>query len=379
MIVSLLAALTVVSLLFAWRASRRALEALRRLDAAKATAAALAVAVESQRQATEPLRASEERYALAARGANDGLWDWNLGTGELYYSDRWAEMVGAGARPLAPTAEEWFSRVHPTDLPQLKLDIAAQASGTRSHFLSEHRLQHADGYTIWVLCRGIVVRDAEGRPLRIAGSMTDITPRKDLEDRLRRDAQFDTLTALPNRGYATDILRRVIARAQRNKDQQFAVLFLDCDHFKMINDSMGHHAGDAVLRVMAGRLSTCVRPGDVVARLGGDEFVVILEGVRDEDEAVVVAQRIQDAIALPFYLDGRELFMSVSMGIAMHQPTVDRAEDYLRDADQAMYRAKTGGRARHAMFRPEMRSSEDIAPTSAGRTNSERPRAVGSP
>jgi PAS domain S-box-containing protein len=352
---SLLVFVAAASLVFAWREYRRAQSAERELsdvryeqarlaettgeqvsrtDAVAELNAALNEEVETHRREAARLRLSEERYALAARGANDGLWDWNLASGAMYYSERWAEMVGEVSRPLAPNAEEWFSRVHLSDLPQLKVDIAAQAAGARSHFLSEHRLRHADGYFIWVLCRGIVVRDTEGRALRIAGSMTDITPRKDLEERLRREAQFDTLTALPNRGYATDLLRRAIARAKRSKD----------------------HAGDAMLRMMAGRLSACVRPGDVVARIGGDEFVVILEGVRDEEEAVTVAQRIQESLTLPFFLDGRELFMSVSVGIAMNQPNVDRPEDYLRDADLAMYRAKTGGRARHEIFRPDMRS-----------------------
>ena len=312
--------------------------------------------VAERRKVEGALRESEERYALAARGANDGLWDWNLGSGEVYLSDRWREMVGMAGRAITSSPEEWFSRVHLSDLPQLKVDIAAQAAGSRSHFHSEHRLRHAEGFFIWVLCRGIVVRDADGRAARIAGSMTDITARKDLEERLRREAQFDALTALPNRGYATDLLRRAIARSKRNKEQLFAVLFLDCDRFKVVNDSLGHHAGDALLRLVAGRLNACVRPGDVVARLGGDEFVVILEGVHDELEAISVVERIQHSLTQPFYVDGRELFMSVSVGIAMNQEGIDRPEDYLRDADLAMYRAKTRGRARHEIFRPDMRT-----------------------
>ena len=307
-------------------------------------------------QTDQALRASEERYALAARGANDGLWDWNLDSGEVYLSERWREMVGAVGRALSGNPEEWFSRVHLSDLPQLRVDIAAQTAGMRSHFQSEHRLRHDEGFFIWVLCRGIVVRDATARALRIAGSMTDITARKDLEERLRREAQFDTLTGLPNRGYATDLLRRAIARSKRSQEQKFAVLFLDCDRFKVVNDSLGHHAGDALLRLMAGRLNSCVRPGDVVARLGGDEFVLILEGVRDEQEVISVAERVQHSLTQPFYLDGRELFMSVSVGIAMNQDSVLHPEDYIRDADLAMYRAKTHGRARHEMFRPDMRT-----------------------
>lgn len=312
--------------------------------------------VDERRRVEFALRESEERYALTARGANDGLWDWNLVAGEVFLSERWSEMVGVVDRSLTSSPEEWFSRVHLSDLPQLKVDIAAQAAGSRQHFHSEHRLRHSEGFFIWVLCRGFVVRDAEGRALRIAGSMTDITARKDLEERLRREAQFDSLTTLPNRGYATDLLRRAIARAKRNRDQQFGVLFLDCDRFKVVNDSLGHHAGDSLLRLVAGRLNGCVRPGDVVARLGGDEFVVILEGVKDEAEAISVAERIQHSLAQPFYLDGRELFMSVSVGIAMSQPGVERPEEYLRDADLAMYRAKLRGRARHEVFRADMRA-----------------------
>ena len=328
----------------------------RRERALLARLAAEAGARHAADEVSASLRASEERYALAARGANDGLWDWDLISGEIYFSDRWREMVGAEGGILSASPDEWFSRVHKSDLPQLKVDIAAQAAGSRSHFEDEHRLRHSDGYFIWVLCRGIVVRNADGEAIRVAGSMTDVTARKDLEERLRREAQFDALTSLPNRSYATDLLRRAIARSKRNADQLFSVLFLDCDRFKVVNDSLGHAAGDTLLRMVAGRLNACVRPGDVVARLGGDEFVVILEGVRDEEEAITVAGRIQQSLAQPFFLEGRELFVSVSVGITMTQRGVDRPEDYLRDADLAMYRAKTLGRARHEVFRPDMRA-----------------------
>lgn len=367
--------LTVTAALWWLQRSRRRLsariaeeaDARRQLEALQASLLERTVELEDANERLEremeergkvqlALRDSEERYALTARGANDGLWDWNLAAGEVYLSDRWREMVGAGDEPFTCSPDEWFRRVHLSDLPQLKVDIAAQAAGSRQHFFSEHRLRHSEGSFIWVLCRGIVVRDADGRALRIAGSMTDITARKDLEERLRREAQFDSLTGLPNRSYATDLLRRAVGRARRNGDQQFAVLFLDCDRFKVVNDSLGHHAGDTLLRLVAGRLNGCVRPGDVVARLGGDEFVVILDGVKDEAEAIAVAERIQHSLAQPFHLDGRELFMSVSVGIAMSQVGIDRPEDYLRDADLAMYRAKLRGRARHEVFRPDMRT-----------------------
>jgi diguanylate cyclase (GGDEF)-like protein/PAS domain S-box-containing protein len=352
-IVNLLGAMAGAALLgaaAAWSWMRRRERALHARLAAESDARRAADEVSAS------LRASEERYALAARGANDGLWDWDLVSGEIYFSDRWREMVGAAGQVLSASPDEWFSRVHKSDLPQLKVDIAAQAAGSRPHFESEHRLRHSEGYFVWVLCRGIVVRSAEGDAVRVAGSMTDVTTRKDLEERLRREAQFDALTSLPNRSYATDLLRRAIARSKRNADQLFSVLFLDCDRFKVVNDSLGHAAGDALLRMVAGRLNACVRPGDVVARLGGDEFVVILEGVRDEEESISVAERIQQSLAQPFFLQGRELFVSVSVGITMTQRGVDRPEDYIRDADLAMYQAKTLGRARHEVFRPDMRA-----------------------
>ena len=207
-----------------------------------------------------------------------------------------------------------------------------------------------------MLCRGIVVRDGEGRALRIAGSMTDITARKDLEERLasRGAVRFAYHAAEPQ------LCDRLAAPRHRARQaQQGPAVRRALSRLRPVQGRQRFARPPrrrSLLRLVAGRLNGCVRPGDVVARLGGDEFVVILEGVKDEAEAISVAERIQHSLAQPFYLDGRELFMSVSVGIAMSQPGLERPEDYLRDADLAMYRAKLRGRARHEVFRADMRA-----------------------
>ena len=187
----------------------------------------------------------------------------------------------------------------------------------------------------------------------------DITARRAAEEALRHDAYHDALTGLPNRAYLTDLLTRALARAKRRFDRRFAVLFLDCDRFKVVNDSLGHAAGDELLRAVAERLTAAVRPGDVVARLGGDEFTVLLDDVSDADDTMRVAQRIHTALADPFTVVGRELYTSVSIGIALSAPDHASADDVLRDADLAMYQAKSRGRARHELFTPELRAGAD--------------------
>jgi len=187
----------------------------------------------------------------------------------------------------------------------------------------------------------------------------DITERKAAEEALRHDAYHDPLTGLPNRAYLTDLLRRALARSSRNPDHGFAVLFLDCDRFKLINDSLGHAAGDQLLRDVAERLTGAVRPSDVVGRLGGDEFTILLEDVADASDAVRAAERVQSVLAEPFTVAGRELFTSVSVGIAVGRPEYGWPDEVLRDADLAMYQAKARGRARYELFTPELRAGAD--------------------
>lgn len=310
----------------------------------------------SHKMAQEALRESEERYALAARGANDGLWDWSLVTNAVYFSPRWKGMLGFGEHEIEDRLEEWFGRIHDADRDRVREEIAAHQRGLTPHFESEHRLLHKDGGFRWMLSRGLAVFDVTGKALRMAGSQTDITERK----------VSDPLTGLPNRLLFIDRLGRLIKHSKRRKDHLFAVLFLDLDGFKMINDSLGHLVGDQLLVGVANRLEKCLRSSDTVARLGetftvarlgGDEFTILLDDLKEPDDAKRAAERLMDALTPPFMLVGKEVFTSVSIGIALGNAAYDKPEDLLRDADTAMYRAKSLGKARFEVFDADMRAS----------------------
>ncbi len=310
--------------------------------------------ITERHEAENKLRESEERYALAARGANDGLWDWNLATNALYLSARWREMLGFDGEAVGDGPDAWFSRVHSEDLPGLQVAIAAHLQGLSPHLEYEHRLRRKDGGHCWLLCRGMAVRDEEGRVTRMAGSMTDITERKLAEERLQHDAFYDGLTGLPNRALFTKLLQRTMGRAQRSEERRYAVLFLDLDRFKVINDSLGHSLGDKLLVALARRLEACLRPGDTVARLGGDEFTILLDDIADASDATRVADRVEQELETPFMLDEHEAFTSASIGIAFGTVEYSKPDEIIRDADLAMYRAKNLGRGRYEVFDAEM-------------------------
>lgn len=296
------------------------------------------------------LRLAEERYALAVRGANDGLWDWNRQSDEIYYSPRWKAMLGYREAEIANTPDAWFSRIDEADVKRVRAELQDHLNGTTPHFESEFRMTHKDGRALWVLCRGLHTPEAEGAEGRMAGSLTDITARKVAEDRLRHNAFYDSLTGLPNRALFINHLEQAIGRAKHSQDYCFAVLFLDLDRFKNVNDSLGHSQGDELLKEVAGRLTCCLRPGDTPARLGGDEFTLLLDDLTDINDAARVAERFQKAIAKPFDLDGHEVFTNVSIGIALSTTVYEYPEDVLRDADTAMYRAKALGSGQHQVF-----------------------------
>jgi diguanylate cyclase (GGDEF)-like protein/PAS domain S-box-containing protein len=317
--------------------------------------------VSSAKQTEAALRASEERYALAARGANDGLWDWDLIRNQIYYSTRWKHMLGCDEDEIGNSPDEWFERVHPDDRERLQIQLVAHSRKLLTHFELEYRILHQDGGYRWMVCRGLAVWDANGQATRMAGSQTDITDRKMAEKQLIYDALHDSLTGLPNRSLFMDRLDHALELARRTEiglpPSVYAVLFLDLDRFKNINDGLGHLVGDRLLIHTAERLRTCLRSSDTIARLGGDEFAILLEEIQEHDRAVHVAERIQKILAQPFYIDGNEIFTSASIGITLGHPRYQQAEELLRDADMAMYHAKLNGKAGYAVFTEAMHAS----------------------
>ncbi|MGI0488751.1 EAL domain-containing protein [Pantanalinema rosaneae CENA516] len=310
--------------------------------------------ITQRRQAEVALRESEERYAIAVQGAKDGLWDWNLKTNQVYFSPRWKSMLGWEADEIGHHLDEWFNRIHPEDFETVKSLLVAHLEGRTADFESEYRMLHRDGSYCWMLCRGLAVYDGSGKVSRIAGSLTDITSRKRTEKQLLHDALHDALTDLPNRALFMDRLGRSLERHKRNPDDLFAVLFLDLDRFKIVNDSLGHVVGNHLLIEIARRLQTCIRSEDTVARLGGDEFVILLEAIDYPSDATRVAERIQQELARPFDLNGHEMFVTVSIGIALISAEYEQPEEMLRDADTAMYRAKALGKSRYELFDTSM-------------------------
>ena len=300
------------------------------------------------------LKRSEERLALAAEGAVDGLWEWDLRTQEFYVSSRWRAMLGLSPSAGIGRADQWVGRVHVEDAASLKTALDAHLSGGSEYFQHEHRLRHEDGSYRRFLCHGVAVRTSK-RAVRIAGSLTDTTERTLAQERLRLAGFLDPLTGLSNRALFVEGLgRRLDDFKQRRNSDRFAVLYLDVDRFKVVNDSLGHLVGDELLVAVSRRLEGCLRQGDSLARLGGDEFAILLNGLAEEQQANVIAFRIQEALSAPFSIGGREVFTSASIGIAIGLAQYVNPDEIMRDADTAMYQAKARGKARHEMFDADM-------------------------
>ena len=311
--------------------------------------------------AANALADSETRWRLALDAAGDGVWDWRVQTGEEFYSDRLLHMFGFKRGELAHSVAALDERTHPDDLAQMAVDREAHFSGRTPTYVNEHRVRCKDGSWKWVLSRGMVVsRDAQGQPLRMIGTHTDITQRKHAEELIWHQAHIDALTGLPNRRMLRQRLNEALAHA-RQTESALAVVFMDLDNFKQVNDTLGHHEGDALLVEAAHRIQQHMGRTDTLARMGGDEFTLVLAGLpAGADPVALLGPRLDgllDALQQPYLLGQSEVFVSASMGLAMYPADASQIEDLLRHADQALYAAKGAGRNRWCVFTPAMQAA----------------------
>ncbi len=306
---------------------------------------------------------SHDHLALAVQGTQDGLWYWDLKADTFQFSSTWETLLGFDKGELTTDPNEWFSRVHPGYLTDLRAKIAAQLQGSSEQFRHEHRMRRKDGEYVWVSARATATRNAAGEVLGLAGSHSDITSLITVERKVLDDAFHDKLTGLPNRHFFMGRLETVIEQKRQPgaRSALFAVMFLDLDRFKHINDTLGHQVGDQLLTCVAGRLKNCVSQSDLVARLGGDEFVILLDRVRDAEEALSIGARIQASLATPFELGGTQVQSGASIGIALSREQFEGADDLLRLADMAMYQSKTQRKCRPELFHERMNAQANKA------------------
>ena len=296
------------------------------------------------------LQVSEERYSLVARGANDGLWDWDYKNDQVYFSPRWKSMLGFTEAAIGNHPLEWIDRIHRDDKNRVITELHAHKCAKTSHFECEYRIKNAEESYRWMMCRGLAVRDEDDIAYRMVGSQTDITDQKKAEEKLVFDAVHDALTGLPNRTLFLDRLNHCIELSSRRKNFSFAVLYLDLNRFKIINDSLGHLLGDQLLVEIGSRIKDLIRIGDTLSRLGGDEFVILCEEIKDVTVATSLADRIHKELLRPVDLNGQKVVVGCSIGITESSIGYKLPEDMLRDADTAMYRAKSRTGSRYEIF-----------------------------
>lgn len=311
--------------------------------------AALLGAALRERALLDGLRHSEQRYALAAGAAADGLWEWDAASNAVYLSDRALELMDFDEAPATYRS----TTLHPDDLERAREVLVGSLTTPGLPTEVEARVLRRDGTSRWVALRALARCGDDGVAAGLVGSVSDIDERKTLEEKLRRAALYDQVTGLPNRRLFLERLTRALEQPRRRASSRFAVLFLDLDGFKLVNDSLGHLMGDELLQVVGERLRADLRTVDTAARFGGDEFAVLLTDPVPED-LLVVARRIQKRIGAPVPLGDQEVTVTASIGIATSGTSYTDAEDVLRDADIAMYRAKETGRGTACVFDPAM-------------------------
>tara|TARA_R110002049_G_scaffold248417_1_gene422918 strand:- start:395 stop:1885 length:1491 start_codon:yes stop_codon:yes gene_type:complete len=312
-------------------------------------------AIATSRKVHKELIFEQARLTNIIDSTRIGTWEWNIVTGEAEFNEYWAAIVGYTLSELEPISiETWNKLVHPDDKAKSQILLQKHFNGELPYYEFEERVRHKDGHWVWVLDRGKVSsRTEDGSPLLMFGTHEDITDRKESEASMIYDLQHDVLTKTPNRNLLRDRLHRALLNAKRNS-LKLALMFIDIDKFKQINDTLGHDIGDLVLIEVAKRIKSCLRESDTAARIGGDEFVVLLPIIADAEDAKVVAEKIRQSVMRNFALNGRNLDVSTSIGIAIYPEHGLDEETLMRHADVAMYYTKNHGRNSATVYKEEL-------------------------
>jgi diguanylate cyclase (GGDEF)-like protein/PAS domain S-box-containing protein len=307
--------------------------------------------LEYDRQIMNRLHENEERMKLALSGADEGTWDLSMPEERLNFDDQWGEILGFATEKDRPhNLNEWARLIHIEDRAHVLKALQDHVAGWASEYKAEYRIHSASGALKWVLGHGrAVYRDADGRALRIVGITMDITQKKQTENRIWQLAHSDSLTGLPNRPLFYERLGQSIAQAARHH-RKLALLFLDLDGFKQINDQFGHDTGDNLLQEVADRLRQNVREEDTVARIGGDEFIFILNDISDAGNAAIAAQKIIHSLSKPFVIHQNSCQIGGSIGISIFPDDSEQMETLVTQADDAMYKAKKNGKNNYQFF-----------------------------
>ncbi len=308
----------------------------------------------------QALRLSQQRYELAAKGASAGIWDWNIDSDEVYYSVKFTDLLGFDNLTFGNEWESFSEQIHPEDRDLFNLSISQHFNDPFEVLDFECRIFSAKQHELWVHIVGEAIRDKQGIPHRMVGSITDVTDKKQSQQVIWHQANFDALTQLPNRNMFTDRLNQEIIKGKRTGDK-FALLFIDLDHFKEVNDTLGHNAGDLLLVEVAERLRLILRQSDTVARIGGDEFTALLTNIDSVESVEHIAAKLIETIELPFFIHGESIFISASIGITFFPEHSEKMDELLRFADQAMYLSKEEGRKQYRHFSRRLQEKADRA------------------
>ncbi len=310
----------------------------------------IGIDISIRKKAERELRKIKERFDIAIEGTEAGVWDWDMLEDMVVYSAQWKKMLGYDDADIENSFNGWKKIWHPDDAPLIEKAISDHMNGESEKYEIVYRCHHKNGDWRWLVTRGKILRGENGKPYRWVGTNIDITPLKQAEEKIQYLAYHDNLTDLPNRELFFDRFGIALALAQRNKNN-LAVIMLDLDNFKRVNDSFGHAFGDLVLKASTEKLNAALRKGDTVARFGGDEFVLILSDLKGVEDAINVANKIVENFRKPFIVESREIQVTTSVGIALYPNDGADEKTLLKKADIAMYQVKQTGRDNYRLYK----------------------------